>query len=197
MDNKLNRQRGATLIVSLVLLLVVTLIGVGGMETTAVEEKMSGSYRDHQMGFESAEHALLEGENFVESTVFDFSDYSASCTNGLCFNGTWDSADPNAACQLDGTGTDVWVKTSSSNIWASANTRTITDELLGIGQAPQYIVEFLCHAPTSTSTNLDPYVESNGWQAQYGLLFRITALGTGGSNNARVMLQSTYLKPMS
>ena len=35
------------------------------METTAVvEEKMSGSYRDHQIGFESAEQALLEGEKF-------------------------------------------------------------------------------------------------------------------------------------
>lgn len=197
MDFQCKQQTGATLIVSLVLLLVVTLIGVGGMETTAVEEKMSGSYRDHQMGFESAEQALLEGENFVESTVFEFSDYSSTCANGLCFKGSWDSTNPNAACELDGTGTDVWVKTDSANIWASANTRTISDELLGINQAPQYIVEFLCHAPTSTSSNLEPYVESNGWQAQYGLLFRITALGTGGSNNARVMLQSTYLKPMS
>lgn len=197
MDNGRNRQKGATLIISLVLLLVATLIGVGGMETTVVEEKMSGSYRDHQMGFESAEQALLEGENFVESTEFTFSDYSATCANGLCFNGTWDSTNPNASCQLDGSGTDVWVKTDSINIWSSANTRTISDALLGINQAPQYIVEFLCHAPTSTSSNLEPYVESNGWQAQYGLLFRITALGTGGSNNARVMLQSTYLKPFS
>lgn len=189
-------QSGSTLIVSLILLLVVTLIGIGGMKTTVVEEKMSGSYRDHYMGFESAEQALLEGERFVESTEFNFTHYSSNCTNGLCFKGTWDSSNPNAVCQVDSSDSDVWVKTSDSNIWKSSNTRTVSKGLLGVSRAPQYIVEFLCHAPISLATNLTPYVESSGWQAEYGLLFRITALGTGGSSNARVMLQSTYLKPM-
>lgn len=189
------KQRGATLIIALVLLLVVTIIGVAGMKTTAVEEKMSGSFRDHQLSFESAEQALLEGENFIETTDFVFANYTASCSNGLCFTGAWDSANPNASCNLNSTGTDVWVKTSGTNYWN--NSRTVSDVLAGVGQPPQYMIEFLCHAPTSTSTTLPPYVAGTGWEAQHGLLFRITALGTGGSNKARVMLQSTYLKPMS
>ena len=190
-------QRGATLIVSLVLLLIVTLIGISGMETAVVEEKMSGSYRDHKIGFESAEQALLEGERFIGATAFTFTDYTSTCTNGLCFKGVWNSFDPNAACMLNGFGTDVWVKTDSSNIWESNNTRVVGSKLDGVSLAPEYIVEFLCHAPISQNPPIPPYVAGSGWESHYGLLFRITALGTGGTNNARVMLQSTYLKPMS
>jgi type IV pilus assembly protein PilX len=190
-------QRGATLIVSLVLLLIVTLIGISGMETAVVEEKMSGSYRDHKIGFESAEQALLEGEHFVATTAFTFTDYTSTCDSGLCFKGTWNSTDPNAACTLNGYGTDVWIKTDSINIWASNNTRVIGAKLDGVGLAPEYIVEFLCHAPIIANPPMPPYVADSGWESHYGLLFRITAVGTGGTNNARVMLQSTYLKPLS
>lgn len=190
------KQRGATLIVALLLLLVVTMVGVSSVKTSAVEEKMSGSFRDHQLAFEAAELALLEGEKFVENTAFSFASYTAACPSGLCFVGTWDSANPDADCSLSGTADDIWLATANSDVWSDNNKhKSAVVTLQGINQAPKYIIEFLCHAPTSESTVLTPYVNGNGWEAQFGTLFRITALGTGGSNDARVMLQSTYLKP--
>ena len=39
-------QRGAILIISLIMLLVLTILGVTGMRTTVLEEKMAGNLRD-------------------------------------------------------------------------------------------------------------------------------------------------------
>ena len=42
---KIRRQRGAVLVVSLILLLILTIIGVGSMDTTLLELQMTGSYQ--------------------------------------------------------------------------------------------------------------------------------------------------------
>ena len=44
-------QRGSVLIVSLILLLILTLVGVTAMNMTSMEERMAGNYRDHQLAF--------------------------------------------------------------------------------------------------------------------------------------------------
>ncbi|SEO72941.1 pilus assembly PilX family protein [Aquisalimonas asiatica] len=57
-----NAQRGAVLVVSLVLLAVMTLIGVFAMRGTTLEERMAGNLRDRDMAFQAAEGALREAE---------------------------------------------------------------------------------------------------------------------------------------
>lgn len=61
------RQAGAALIVSLVMLLVLTLLGVTAMQSTTVEERLSGNLRDRNQAFQSAEAALREAERLVIS----------------------------------------------------------------------------------------------------------------------------------
>lgn len=61
-------QRGAILIVSLLLLLVMTIIGVFAMRGTTLEERMAGNLRDRDLAFQAAEAALREAEsNFNRS----------------------------------------------------------------------------------------------------------------------------------
>ena len=60
------RQRGAVLIVSLIFLLIVTLIAVGSMRDTILEEKMAGNTRDRNLAFQSAESGVREAEQFIE-----------------------------------------------------------------------------------------------------------------------------------
>jgi type IV pilus assembly protein PilX len=53
-----NRQAGATLIVGLVLLLVLTVVGVSGMNTAAMEILMAGNAQFQQDAFQAAEDAI-------------------------------------------------------------------------------------------------------------------------------------------
>lgn len=55
-------ERGAVLLVSLVMLLLLTLIGLAGMRMVQLEERMAGNLRDRQMAFQAAEAALRAGE---------------------------------------------------------------------------------------------------------------------------------------
>ncbi len=59
------RQRGAALIVGLVLLVVVTLVGVGAMQSTTLQEKMAGNLRDSNLAFQASEAVLRHCENIL------------------------------------------------------------------------------------------------------------------------------------
>lgn len=59
-------QKGSTLLVSLMLLIVVTLLAIGGTRNTTLEEKMAGNTRDLQLAFQAAEAALREGEDTLQ-----------------------------------------------------------------------------------------------------------------------------------
>jgi type IV pilus assembly protein PilX len=55
-------QSGAVLIVSLIMLLLLTIIGITGSQVTGLEEKMAGNSRNYNLAFQAAESALRVGE---------------------------------------------------------------------------------------------------------------------------------------
>jgi type IV pilus assembly protein PilX len=57
-----NNQRGVALIVSLVLLVVATLIGLAGIRGTTLQERMSANMYDRSLAFQRAEAALRAAE---------------------------------------------------------------------------------------------------------------------------------------
>jgi len=63
------RQRGASLIVVLVLLLVMTLLGLAVLRGTLLEERMSANMFDRSLAFQQAESALREAEDKVRNAV--------------------------------------------------------------------------------------------------------------------------------
>lgn len=60
------RQRGAILIVSLLLLLVMTVLALTASQTTRMQERMAGNARDMDMAFQSAEAGLRAAEAELE-----------------------------------------------------------------------------------------------------------------------------------
>ena len=52
------RQRGASLVVVLILLLVMTLLGLAVLRGTLLEERMSANLLDRSQNFQAAEAAL-------------------------------------------------------------------------------------------------------------------------------------------
>lgn len=189
-------QCGATLIVSLVLLLIATILGISGMGNASLEERISASHHEYRLAFESAEHALIVGEGFLKEKPFSFLEYTPECTNGLCFRGVWEYLDPDSLCTLNGFGDGVWMVKGAKGIWSGKDYRVVESKLPGVSKAPKYVIEFLCHTPASPYAPIHSYISSGDRKPFYGLLFRITALGYGGEKS-RVMLQSTYAKPMN
>lgn len=52
------RQRGSVLFVALMLLILIALIGVAGMQTTTIQERMAGNYRNFNRAFQNAERVV-------------------------------------------------------------------------------------------------------------------------------------------
>lgn len=83
-------QRGATLVVGLVILLLLTLLGVQAMRSNTLQERMAGNTRDRNTAFQAAESALRVGE-----TRGTFSPQNPPLDNPVNWNGT------NANCPGD------------------------------------------------------------------------------------------------
>jgi len=158
-------QTGAALIVSLLILLVMTLIGVTAMSSSNLEEKMAGNGRDSMLAFEAAEAALRDGENTVNDlvTLAPFTGCSGSYLYAL-------------GCNPDVTADGTW-----------ATAQTYAGTLDKIKTTPKYIIEYTGDAGGVQSLNIDNYGDSS---TEVVSTFRVTAKGTGGTDNAAVILQS-------
>src|SRR3954468_5816249 len=70
------RQRGAVLVVSLILLLVMTILALSGSQVVRLQERMAGNVRDSDLAFQGAEAALRDGERYLDAMTA----WPAACT---------------------------------------------------------------------------------------------------------------------
>ncbi|PCH82928.1 MAG: pilus assembly protein PilX [Piscirickettsiaceae bacterium] len=176
------KQQGAVLAVSLIFLLVLTLLGIAGMQSTIMEEKMSGNMRDKALAFQASESGLINGETHSQTLLSSTSPFLANCTGGLCLPST--------------TSTPIWSDATKVNWGTATNTfaygSTITATNLGlISSQPQYVVELLPEPPKGVGQSL---ATGKGNSISTVEIFRVTSRGLGGSANAPVMVQSVYKK---
>ena len=167
-------QRGAILVVSLMLLLVLTIIGVSSMQGTALEESMAYATRDRTIALQSAEAALREGEAWIDSIV---SPAALTGTNGL-----YRRADTIPDYNTPAT----WLPANNTNyVTATAPT--------GSDSAKYFIKETGLISGVQGAMNLSGYGENKG--SGDVTTFRITSRGTGGAANeagAEVIMRSNY-----
>ena len=165
-------HQGSVLIVSMLILLVLTLIGVTAMGTSALEEKMAGNSRDRDLAFQSSEAALRDAETFIGgiAAVGAFNN-----TNGLYATG----AAPNITLAT------TWDSTSTAS-------RAATGTLAGVKSQPRYIIEMISVSGTVNPSAEECY-ECPVAQGPVTNL-RVTVRGTGGTDNAVVMLQAYYAR---
>lgn len=111
----LNRQKGAALLMSLVILLVLSLLATSSMQNSIMQERMSTSTREGLIALEAAEAALREVEGQLEGldSLDNFgNDTGTGNSNGWFFTGfapsvfadeTWTTAEKSlAASEIDG-----------------------------------------------------------------------------------------------
>jgi type IV pilus assembly protein PilX len=163
-------QRGAALVVALLILLALTIVGTATARMSLLEERMTGNAQDRNIAFQAAEAALRAAEGDLQVSVLpDFSGVE----------GRYQPADPDES--------PVWETVD----WSDADEATPYD---GLDDAPgalsrataAYIIEQLPRIPSpGESLSADAPVDEAAF-------FRITARGTGVGGNAVVTLQSTY-----
>lgn len=177
-------DQGSILLVSLVMLLVITISGLTAVKMATLEEKISGNYQDQQMAFYAAEAALKEAENFIANNELALSSFNADCNSGYCFSGN--NIKDIGNCEPGFS--EPWQR---GTVWSNDNQHRITTVSIdNISAQARYIIEFRCYIAKEASGPLPDVANRRDWAKFY----RITALATGGSNNSKVMLQSSYKK---
>ena len=191
------RQNGNVLVVTLVLLLVFTILGLASIGDVSLNERIATNYRDKNVSFQAAEAALREGEEKAfelagdhqwesfQSSCSGDDCFTSICNKGLCFNGTFDSA------------SDCTAQPPSIGLWEDASTWTASDVAAVSTQSfpllsdnPRYIIEFMCFVPADPENNPNPVTSYPGVDWSY--MYRITAYSVGETGSSKVAVQSTF-----
>ena len=170
------QQRGVSLLIVLILLLIMTLLGLASMRVGLLQEKMSGSQFDRSLSFQAVEAAVREAEARIETTLTTTFPTSGSCAAGLCPTPIVGAA-------------DRWTLAAPpAGTWATATTN-ITQN--GLTVAPDYMIEYMGRTPKSLTAAGSSSPEDN----EEVDVFRITGRSTQ-ADRATVILQSNYTKPI-
>lgn len=169
---RIHRQRGAILVTSMLLLLVLTVLGVAMMKMTNLQERMSGNARDVNVALQGAEAGLREGERvidpFVNSAPLELPTAGAGCL--LCQPGTLPLA-------LEDPAVFNW----------AANGQPGT-AIAGLAEVPRFVIEEIAFIENSLINGHEYYEDGR-------LFYQVTARSTGASGLANVVLQSTFARP--
>jgi type IV pilus assembly protein PilX len=185
-------QAGAALVTGLIFLVILTLLGITAMQTSTMEERMSGNARDRNIAFQAAEAALRDAERDIKCQKFDGSPAAATTlvrTNVGCISGMT-GADANCTdglcCVVKPPGLACVERTS-----VSPNKPVYID--FSLSAEPSVAYGTHTAAPAITSLNqqpprylIEPFLKQG---ANY---YRITARGYGFNANTQVTLQEVY-----
>jgi len=193
-------QHGFSLIATLILLVVVTILGVGSSQMVLLAEKSTRFQRDSQIAFQAAEAALIDAEfdirgpitstgsgtptsrisTFVTGSVVGFVDGCGSgALKGLC--------SPSAAGQKP-----VWYSVNFQDDSTNAVTvqfgdftgRSLSTGTSGIRSEipPRYIIEVIPDGTPGTNATTKP------------TLYRVTAMGFGPRKSTQAVAQMIFRK---
>lgn len=188
-------QQGATLIVALVILAVVTILGLASMRSSNQQLLMSASARDRAIAFQRAEEALVLAEQIIAGAPPPFQSFNDECNGGLCFAGEFDMQTPREQCRLkaEGVTASPW---NLQDLFSSAPedddvafTRSVA---VGENVTVPYVVEFMCFVPSGRRATTGGSGGAVQQSADEVPLYRITVRATGDAQRATVMLQSVY-----
>lgn len=168
-------QRGAALVTSLLLLLVLTIIGVTAMQVTRLQERMAGGARDMNLALQGAEAGLRNGEAMIQARA----SRPDTCIGLPC--GFWQLgalAQPQSQNQ-------TWWDTNGIEFERVAATH-VANEIAELSRDPQFVVESVGFVSDTLTIGQGPPVGRDFYQ--------VTGRSSGGSDNANTALRTTYAR---
>ena len=164
------KQSGMVLVISLIMLLLLTLIGVTAMQVTGLEEKMAGNMKNSNAAFQSAEIALRDRELWLQTNKPSEDDINATTLWSL------------NATDSDITDATPWWQ-EKNDAWWAANGIISTLVATEVNTAPYSIVEYKYFK--LDVLNIGTATIPSGQH-----FYQITSRGTGGNDQAQILLQS-------
>ena len=189
-------QRGVTLVVVLMVLVIVTLVGVGGARIALQGERSTRYDRDYLVASQAAEAALMDAEFDIRGpntsgssrvaqfsqdnmVIFETGCGSSATTRGLCL-------------PAPGTSKPAWLTVDyldNSGTAKSVEFGTFTGRVFDAGSAgvkperpPRYIIEVI------------PNAQAGGDASKPSKMYRITAIGFGPRKEVQVVMQIGFIK---
>lgn len=170
-------QSGATLIIALIFLVVITLVSLNGIGTTSMEERMASNIRERNQAFQAAEVGLREAESYIDTLV---STGNFGTVNGLLAEGEVEPDYFSAA---------TWVNASSVQV-----TEASVGKMQGLKEYPRYIIKYVVRNSADTDDTLSIGGYGGVLAGESVTIFKIVSRGVGGSSNSQVVLQTNYGK---
>lgn len=197
-----HRQGGVSLIVVLLILIVVSILGVGGAQIALQGERGARNDRDMQLAWQASEAALQDAEFDIHGPALNnrsallgnlqnTNNFAADCGTDVTMPGPVSSL---GLCELVASGTPAWLKVNFTTTDSTARTvkfGTFTgrsfaasDSGTSVGiqpyQAPRYVIE-----PIPDPGNRD--LSSTG-----NYVYRVTAMGFGPRQEIQAVTQMIY-----
>jgi len=174
-------QSGAVMVISLIMLLLLTLIGVTGSQVTGLEEKMAGNMRDKNIAFQAAESALRDAEHDIGNRV-PAAARSISGVTGFeadCGAATAVTTDDGLCHSLfPGYATAIWTTVNMTAVPSVAyGSFTNATAIPNLSAQPRYIIEGM-------SANVSGCGDT--------FYYRITVRAQGTNANTVVWLQEIF-----
>ena len=187
-----NTASGAVLILGLVVLLVITMLGITGMRTTVMQERMAGNLRQNNTALQAAEAALQAGLSYIENQT------APPHANSSGSEHVWPACTVNAAnadvqtgaCAGLATVLDDW-QGDPASVRAGSSYQDILGELGDSGHLPGVVEQPRIYIEVRYVPPLDVEEAARGAGVHY---YTVTAVGFGGSAKARAIVQSTVAK---
>ncbi|UCE89955.1 MAG: hypothetical protein JSW10_03770 [Pseudomonadota bacterium] len=179
-------QRGAALVTGLILLVALTLVGLAATSSNSLEQRMAANMADYNQAFNAAETVMRVMQRELDRP-------------GLAPQGVSDCSGQPAPCALnpkvlvDLYGTDWWLHPTVNHTWWDANGiayNEVTGDSLKsqglVNTEPHYVAEFQSDVKDSARLG-------HGGDG-YTYYYRVTARGSGATDAAQAIIQSTAAK---
>jgi len=208
----LKNNRGAILIVTLVLLLIIFMLGMSMNNIVSMDKKIIANRIDYQIAFQSAQLALDDAETDIDASLNNhlsrstlFSPVSSKGFNAPCQQGTHNRYQGLCYAIVTTTAPANTTKLTSIPMWKNSHIERDDDQSISIaygrftGQTiptggrltaklPRYMIELILDPLPNTI-----YPASH---SSTSYLYRITAIGFGNNPKSHVVLQTIYRKAM-
>ena len=173
----LRRQQGVALVVSLIILISLTMLGLTAMQRTTLDLAMAGNQRETGLMFQAAEMGLVSAENFIEASATN-----ADFDNASLGLHTVPPGDPAYS------GPDYFDAAG----WTASSQTAATS--LDVYEQPRYMIEYLGDRSQNPMSKIS--VGGYGMQQAGDIvsIYRATARGAGLTGNSYRYVQSYYGK---
>ena len=178
-----NRLRGASLIMVMMILVIVSLLGIGGAQIALMSERGARNDRDLQVAWQAAESALLDAEFDMTDTtssrkaVFngkDISKFVSDCSTAGTADGLYD---------FRGCPKPAWLtlnfSSTTATVFGAISGKTFASGNVGVqpAQAPLYMIELVADPLDKTNTSF---------------VYRVTAMGFGPRTDIQAVSQMIF-----